>query len=202
MQEDHLVLVFGGGEMHVGGGGQARGQAGQLEVVGGEQREGAARFGQVLGGGGGQRQAVVGAGATPDFIEQDQASVGGAVQDVGRLGHLHHERGASAAEIVGSTDAGEDAVHRPDGGRSRRHVAAGAGEQHDERGLTHVGRFAAHVGAGDDEHALLVVQLKVVGHKGFAQRLAHHRVPTAADGKAGLVAEAGGRKAQALGPFG
>jgi hypothetical protein len=38
-------------------------------------------------------------------------------------------------------------------GGVRRHEAADVGEQHDQRHLAHGGGFAAHVGAGDQQHA-------------------------------------------------
>ena len=48
-----------------------------------------------------------------------------------------------------------------------RHEAAEVGEQGDQRGLPHVGRFAAHVGAGDQQHAAAVGEQAVVGDEGF-----------------------------------
>ncbi len=52
------------------------------------------------------------------------------------------------------------------------------GEQHDERGLAHVGGFAAHVRSGDDEHAprLIEIQIVIVGDEGLIQASLHHRV--------------------------
>ena len=59
-----------------------------------------------------------------------------------------------------------------------RHEAADVGEQGDQRGLAHVGRFAAHVRAGDDEHAPAIRQAKVVGHERIFQDLLDHRMTT------------------------
>ncbi len=41
VQEDELLAVFGGVQMHVGAGIEIAGERSQLEVVGGKQREGA-----------------------------------------------------------------------------------------------------------------------------------------------------------------
>jgi hypothetical protein len=49
-------------------------------------------------------------------------------------------------------------------------------EQHDQRDLAHVGRFAAHVRAGDDQHAAVVVELEVVGDERLARDAFHHRM--------------------------
>jgi hypothetical protein len=40
------------------------------------------------------------------------------------------------------------------------------GEQHDQRDLAHVGGFAAHVGAGDQQHAAHIAEARVVGDEG------------------------------------
>jgi hypothetical protein len=52
------------------------------------------------------------------------------------------------------------------------------------RHLAHVGRLAAHVGAGDDLHALLRAQAGVVGDEaaaaGFGQARLDHRVAAGA----------------------
>ena len=59
--------------------------------------------------------------------------VGGVVQDVRGFGHLHHERGAPAGQIVARADAREDAIERPEHRALRRHEAADVREQHDQR---------------------------------------------------------------------
>ena len=93
---------------------QPLGQLGQLVVVRGEQRPAADAVVQVLRDGPGQRHAVVGAGAAADLVEDHQAARRGVVQDVGRLGHLHHERALRPAQLVAGADAREDAVGQAD----------------------------------------------------------------------------------------
>ena len=72
----------------------------------------------------GDRQAVVGAGAAPDLVQDQQAARRGVVQDVGRLDHLHHEGGLPGVDLVLRADAGEDAVDQPDARRLGRHEAS------------------------------------------------------------------------------
>jgi hypothetical protein len=117
VQEHELIRsrVLGGIEVHVGDGpsttsGSAH--ARELEVVRGEQREGACIGREPRGGRPGQRQPVEGAGAAADLVHQHQAALGGVVQDVRGLGHLDHEGGAAAGEVVRRADAREDAVER------------------------------------------------------------------------------------------
>ena len=140
------------------------GQFGELVVVGGEEGLGAGAGVDVLDDGPGQRQPVVGGGAAADFVEHDEAARRGGVQDNGRLGHLDHEGGAAAGQIVGGADAGEDAVdERQDGGiggNKRTHLR----QDGDQRGLPQIGGLAAHVGSGDDgDQVGIGIEVKVVG---------------------------------------
>jgi hypothetical protein len=66
----------------------------------------------------GDRDAVVGAGAAPDLVQDQQAALGGVVQDVGRLDHLDHKGRLPGVDLVLRADAGEDAVDQPDAGRA------------------------------------------------------------------------------------
>src|SRR5690606_26025377 len=130
-----------------------------------------------------------GAGAAADLVHQHQALAGGVVEDVGGLGHFHHEGGPAAGQIVGGTDAGEDAVHRADLGMLGGDEAANVGEDGDQRRLAHEGGFTAHVGAGDDQHAAVAVEHQVVGDEGFVEHLLHDRVAAGNDVQAGFVGQ-------------
>ena len=181
VQKHDAVAVLHRVEVHVGAGGELVWQCGQFKVVRGEQRVGAELSGECVYAGPGECQAVEGAGAAPDLVHQHQACARGVVQDGGGLGHFHHEGRAPAREIVGAADAREDTIDRSDHGVRRRHVAADVREQHDERNLTHVGGFAAHVGAGDDEQTPCFVELDVVRHKRRIERGLHHRMTPVLD---------------------
>ena len=132
--------------------------------------------GEAFGGRPGEGEAVVGAGAAPDFVHDDQAVRVGVVQDVGGFGHFDHEGGAATGEVVARADAGVDAAQVADARAFGRDVAARAGEDEDERRLAHIGAFAAHVGAGDDVQLAAFVEVEVVGDEGFAQVLFDHGV--------------------------
>ena len=178
------------------------GQRGQLEVVGGEQRVAAVLVGQVAGHCVGQCQAVVGGGATADLIHQHQRMRGGVMQDVAGLGHFDHEGRLPAGEVIAGADAGEDAVDRPDQRTAGRHEAADVGQQHDQRVLPHVGRFTAHVRAGDDQHATVRMQVQIIGFERLLAYRLDHRVAAALDLQARLCLQLRARPVQRLRAFG
>ena len=169
----------------------------EFEIVGGEQRERAIVGDQPRGDRVRQRQAVEGRGAAADLVHQHQRAVGGGIQDGRGLGHLDHEGRAAAGQVVGGADAGEDAVDRAQAADLGRHPAAAVGQQHDQRGLAHVGGLAAHVGAGQHHHPVALVEHAVVGHEMLDRRL-HHRMAAAADLDARQAGELGRHPAQGL----
>ena len=130
----------------------------QLEIMRREQGIGADILRQMAGRGPGQRQTVIGAGAAPDLVHEHQAVFGRVVEDGGGLGHLHHEGGAAAGQVIGRSGAGIDAVHRADNGLFSRHITADMREDNDQCGLPHIGRFAAHIRAGNDPHRTIGLQ--------------------------------------------
>ena len=82
-------------------------------VVSGEQRARAAR-GQRFRDRPCEAEAVERAGASADFIENNQAARAGVMQDVRCLGHLDHEGRLAGVDLVGAADAGEDRVEDAD----------------------------------------------------------------------------------------
>ena len=191
MQKHDAVLVLDRIQMHVGHLAILLCQPGELEVMRGEQRQRLVLLHQMPGNGPGQRQAVEGRGAAADLIHQHQAVRPGVVQDVGRFGHLHHESRAPAGEVVRGANAGEDLIDRPQREGGCRYKTAAMRQQHDQRYLPHIGRLAAHVRAGDQQHAAAGRELGVVGNEGLAQcrdlRL-DHRMPALAQLQPRLVA--------------
>ncbi len=141
----------------------------------------------------GQGQAVKGAGAAADLVHQHQAVRRSGVQYLRGLHHLQHEGRLRVGQVVGRADAGVDGVNGPQTAIGGGHMAAHAGQQHDERHLAHVGRLAAHVGAGDDLHARVGVQPRVVGDEGTARCLLQagldHGVAAGLDLDAGFIDE-------------
>ena len=178
------------------------GQRDHLEIVGREQGHGAKLPSQMLGCSPGQRQPIEGAGAAADFVHQYQAAGRGMVQDVRRLRHLHHEGRPAAGQVVRCPDAGEYPVDRADHGLFRRDETADVGHQHDHGGLSHVGRFAAHVGTGNDQHAPFRTEFQIVRHEGSIEHAFNHRVPAGRDPDTGNVGQPGPHKAEAGGALG
>ena len=125
VEEDDLALALAHRDVGVAKSRFGLLQLHQLVVVGGEQGPAADRVVDVLGDRPGQRDPVEGAGPSADLVEDHQAARGGVVEDVGRLGHLDHERALAAAQLVGGADPGEEPVDDPDPapdgpGRNRR----------------------------------------------------------------------------------
>ena len=81
--------------------GELGGEEGELVVVGGEEGAGADAVVEVLDGGPGEGEAVVGGGAAAHLVQEHQRPGGGCVEDRGGFGHLDHEGGAAAGDVVG-----------------------------------------------------------------------------------------------------
>ena len=122
------------------------------------------------------------------------------------LQHLQHEGGLGVGQVIGGANAGVDGVNRAQPAGRGRHMGAHAGQQHNHRNLAHVSRLAAHVGAGDDLHALLGPQARVVGNEvaaaGLGQAGLHHRVAALGDVQAGLFYKLRGAPVQRQGALG
>ena len=148
----------------------------------------------------GQGQAVVGAGAAADLVQDHQGPRGGVVQDVRDLDHLDHERRCAAADIVAGSDPGEDAIGDAHVGGLGGDPRPDLGQQSDQRGLADVGRLTGHVWAREDRDAAAGVggrvQGAVVRHERLAGRgLFDDRVATLDDAQAVVVRD--GRRAVA-----
>ncbi len=170
------------------------GQFVEFVVVGGEQRFGAGALVvvQVFGEAPGDADAVVGAGAAPDFVEQDERAVADIVHNQRGFVHFHHKRTFAAADVVAGAHAGEHLVYQADAGAFGGHETAHLGHQRDEGRLAQQGRFAGHIGAGDqDDLYFVVVEVDVVGHVRFAdgQLGFDDRVPAVADVEHGGIVQ-------------
>ena len=165
-QEDDLLVDLAHGDVVVAHAGQRAGHVVELVVVGGEEGAGMAAgvLVDVLDDGPGDGDAVVGAGAAAELVEEHKAAGAEVVEDVAGLGHLDHEGGLADGDVVGGTDAGEDLVDEAYAGAVGGHEAAHLCQQGDEGGLAQQGALAGHVGSGDDDDLLLVgVEVDVVG---------------------------------------
>ena len=158
---------------------------GHLVVVGGKKGARVDRtvLMQVFDDGPGDAQAVEGAGAAAELVDEEQAAAGGVVEDIGGLVHLDHEGALATGEVVGRAHASEDAIDHADGGLPCGHEAAHLGQQGDETHLADDGALAGHIRAGY-EHDLrpVGVEADVVGDEAARAELAlDDRVATVAD---------------------
>ena len=84
------------------------------------------------------------------------------MQNIGRFGHLHHKSGAPTGEIITSADARENPINRPNTSGLCRYKTTDMRQEYDQGALAHISTFAAHVGAGDDEHACVLIEREIV----------------------------------------
>ena len=59
----------------------------------------------------GDAETVIGAGASANLIQDDQAAIGGVVENVGSLVHFDHEGRVPAREFVTGSDPGKYAIY-------------------------------------------------------------------------------------------
>ena len=207
MHEYKLLAVFDRVEVHVRDAVEFGGEFGQFEVMRREQRERVVRRRERHRARPCEGQTVVGRGAAANLVHQHEARRGRVVQDVRRLAHLDHEGRVTAGEIVASANTREDTVDRADARAVCGHETANVGEQHDQRGLAHVRRFAAHVRAGDDQHAAsavisIAVQQQIVRLERIGTHLFDDRMAAAHDMDTAHVDKLWSVPAQRIGAFG
>ena len=154
-------LVLARRDVKVDHTGDRIGQVGQLVIVRGEERlRPRARIrGEIFGDGPRDAQTVERGRPAADFVQHDQASRRGEVQDRRRLLHLHHERRVPASDVIRGADPREDAIDQRQLGFPRRHERARLRHQAHERRLPKICGLAAHVGTGQD-HQLMAARIQ------------------------------------------
>src|SRR5579864_6382724 len=152
--------------MHVFYGGEKISKFGEFVVVRGEKRTCAGVLLQVLDDGPGDGEAIKSGGAPADFVEKYEAGGCGVVEDDGDFAHFDEKRGTAASQIVAGADAREDAVGDGKLGLPCGNEAASLRHENDERGLPKIGRFAAHVRAGNEKKLLAAgLEAEIVGNE-------------------------------------
>ena len=200
MQEDDIALPFADAHGGVGQMRQLCGERGQLVVMRREEGARTVDLVQMFDRGPGDREAVIGRGAAADLVEDHQRMRARLIEDRRRLDHFDHEGRAAAGQIVGGADARKEPVDDADMGFFRRHEAAHLRHDRDQCVLPEKGRFAGHVGAGQQPKVLVVLlsrrEIAVVGHELLAalrQRGLDDRVTAAPDVEGEARIDAGTR---------
>jgi len=123
----------------------------------------------------GDGYAIIGARATADLIQDEQAPRGGVVEDVRELYHLHHEGALARGNLILRADAAKDPVHQAHMRALGRDKGTDLGHQCNEGDHPEIGRFATHVWARNEVNRALRIQQHVVGHKtACGQGTFHH----------------------------
>jgi len=149
-EEDNVFVPLSHGDVEVSDGVLGFGEGAEFVVVSGKEGAASDLIVEVLGDGPRDGEAIEGSGAAANFIEDDEALFGCVIDDEGGLIHLDHEGGLAFGEIIGGSDAAENAVGEADVGVLSRDVGTDLGHEGDEGDLANVGRFTGHVGAGED----------------------------------------------------
>ena len=151
----------------------------------------------------GNGHAVVGAGAPPYFVEDEQALIGALRQNRCRFGHFHHKGTLTSGDVVLGADTGKNPIDQADFGAIRRYKRPNLGHQHNQGHLAHHSAFAGHVGAGNDGNlATLAVEGQRIGDKLAATVLFDHRVASVFDDNSGIAKQLRAHIAVADGHFG
>jgi len=122
-QEDELVAALFDGNAVILHAGEHALKLGELVIVRGEERLRAKLFGvgAEFEHRAGNAHAVEGRRAAADLVENEQGARRCLMQDLAHLGHLDHEGGLAAGQVVARADAREDAVDNADARRTRGH---------------------------------------------------------------------------------
>src|SRR5712691_9650710 len=113
-QEHDFASFFGDGYIHTANAWQQLCYLNEFMVVRGEECACATAFVivQVFDNGTSDGKPIIGAGATPNLVKDDQAARRGVVQDVSRLDHLDHKGALPRCQVVLCADARKNAVYQ------------------------------------------------------------------------------------------
>ena len=84
----------------------------------------------ILSHGSGDGKPIIGAGAPPNLIKDEQRARRGIIQDIGRLHHLHHKGGLTRRQVFPGTNPGKDTVDQSNSSRIGGNKAAHLGKEH------------------------------------------------------------------------
>ena len=120
VQERHVTLSLPDRHVAVPGRGQRVDELRQLVVVGRQKSAAADPVVKVSEGRPREGKPIERAGAAAHLVEEDQGAIVGAPEDLGDLGHLHHEARLPVSDLVGESHPGEQRAHDADPGVLRR----------------------------------------------------------------------------------
>ena len=125
MQEDDLaLLIFANSHCIYAQVWQFFCHSRQFMIMGGEECAGCRNIVQVFDNCPRNSQAIVGARAPADFIQDNEAMPRGMVQDGSGFLHLHHERAFAGRNVIFSANARKNAIYHPNARTPGRHKAA------------------------------------------------------------------------------
>ena len=104
-------------------------------------------------------------------------------QNIGNLTHFHHKGTLPAGQIIRCTHAGKNPIYNTDICTVCRNKASHLSHQHNEGGLSHIGRFTCHVRSGNNGDTVgSVVQISIIGNEHIiGDHILHYRMTASAD---------------------
>src|SRR5712691_9041863 len=126
----------------------------------------------------GNAESLEGAGTLANFVQNDQATRRGMVQNVRGLRHLDQEGAASSSDVIDRSDARKNTVYQANSRLYRRHKTAHLSQQGYQGYLAQVGRFSSHIRSSQDKQLVrLAVEIEVIWHKAIEHALDHGVAP-------------------------
>ena len=86
-------------------------------------------------------------------------------ENVGDFDHLHHEGGPSALQVITGAHSGENTVHKSNLCLFGWNKATCLSQNGDQGDRTKIGRFPAHVWAGDQQETPFLIHHHIIGDK-------------------------------------
>ena len=96
------------------------------------------------------------------------------MQDMRGLGHLHHESRSPRGQIIARANPRKNPINGADVCLACRNKGADVRHQYHQSRLAHIGGLAAHIRAGNDQHAPFIIEAQIIGHEGLVQNPLHH----------------------------
>ena len=145
----------------------------------------------MLDNGLGQSHPIIGSRSPAQLVKEDERILTGQTDCLVGLHHLHHKGGLAADQVIRCPDAGKDGIENRQLCPVSWNVGTHLGHDDDNGQLTHIGGLSAHVGASNQLHIGLAIQIDGVGNVRLSPHdLLHYRMAALFNGDGLTIGEA------------
>ena len=163
----------------------------QFMVVGGKEGLGPNLVMDMLDNGLGQSHPVIGGCSSTQLVKEDEGILAGQTDCLIGLHHLYHKGRLATNQVIRCPDAGKDGIENWQFSPVSWNVGTHLGHDDDNGQLAHIGGLSAHVGASNQLHIGLAVQIDGVGDIGLSPHdLLHYRMAAIFNGDGLTIGEA------------